>query len=147
MNHTYNSRTKIISDARCFARNTGKCDESGNDLLGLLTYAFLKKLADDSREIQSIDNDPDHQAICCVHAFKALSEMHLVFLSIQLESVHQQYLKKKKSSTIKYIKNAGFGSTSDHVQFIRNVLRNEHKTIDSELPKNRSVDNSDSETY
>jgi hypothetical protein len=63
--------------------------------------------------------------------YKALEVRHLAALAAQLRALQAEERGKWKHERIAAMREAGYGATSDHVTFARNVFASQHEVFTS----------------
>lgn len=139
------AKEKILADIKAVAAGKYNCDDQASSLLAILGVGLMEQMANDMYQELEDQEDSEKNGASSVHLFKAVDSHNLYFFSVELKNAFAQYSHHLKKRSVQNMRNGGFGNTHDHIQFIRNVFANEHKTIESDFIAAVDADESESD--
>ena len=131
---------KLDEEWAIILQNAGEFQESTSEAFNyLFTYLIRFLIEDIKNNFDESLNRP--KRIIPADIFSTLEKLHLSKIS---NKAHAKYIEKLsiiKHKKLMRLKEAGYGATSDHVQFVRKVLASPH--IELDVPNNEDVEDSD----
>jgi hypothetical protein len=104
------------------------------DCLAVAGTALLLQVRSD---LQAMETGP---VVSAEDLYRALEARHLTAFAARLRALQNDERRAKKHARMLSLRKAGYGATSDHVTFVRNMFASQHEV----LAPNLEVEESDS---
>jgi hypothetical protein len=115
--------TKVRPGIEAWLSEELKTSETITDPLSILTCGFLDQLCAEMRNV----HPKGDEWVVPADLFKILQERGLDFFVRDLRDFHSELLARIKHEKINALKDAQYGATAAHVEFIRHLFASEHK--------------------
>lgn len=117
---------QIFESIRLFIESQGEFSPETQQALSLVLYGYFKKIA---VELQAKNAEGGKIELSDISSI--LQNLHFKgeFIN-ELEDNMLEYLANEKRRKISRLRDAGYGATSENVQFIKQVLESPHQTLD-----------------